>query len=379
MSAASVYDRLYATFRRTTAAILTVGAVAMTSTPVGAQTPSSRAGTASGIDARVAEIFAAYSTPGAPGASLVVVRGDTVVLARAFGLADVQGNVPVTTATAFRLASVSKQFTAAAILSLVEDGKLRLDDRLGDVLPGTPSYAADVRVRHLLVHTSGIPDYESILGNGDGPQVKDRDVLTLIGQAKALYFAPGSTWRYSNSGYALLALIVERLSGERFAAYLRRRIFDRAGMPTAVAHEDGVDTVTNRANGHYDERGVWRRTDQSRTSAVSGDGGIYASAEELAKWSAALDRHAVLSAATFEQATTPATLTSGAATQYGFGWFLDTHRGHRRQRHEGDTIGFRTAIQRYPDEQLAVIVLVNRGTAPIDALSDAVADLFLPP
>ena len=379
MSEACRHDRLRSGLRRRAAAILTLGAIGVTSIPAGAQTPSPRSGTASGIDGRVAEIFAAYRVAGAPGASVVVVRGDTIVLARAFGLADVENKVPVTTATAFRSASVSKQFTAAAILALVEDGTLRLDDRLGDVLPGAPSYAADVRVRHLLAHTSGIPDYEAILGNGDGPQVKDRDVLTLIGQARELYFAPGSTWRYSNSGYALLALIVERLSGERFAAYLRRRIFDRAAMPTAVAHEDGVDTVTHRAYGHSDVRGQWRRTDQSRTSAVLGDGGIYASAEELAKWSAALDRHAILSAATFEQATTPATLTSGTATQYGFGWFLDTHRGHRRQRHEGDTIGFRTAIQRYPDEQLTVIVLVNRGVAPIDALSDAVADLFLPP
>jgi CubicO group peptidase (beta-lactamase class C family) len=365
--------------RRAAAALLTLGAFGMTPTPAEAQTSAPRSGTTSGIDARIAEIFAAYAVPGAPGASVVVVRADTIVLARAFGLADVQARVPVTTATAFRLASVSKQFTAAAVLTLVEDGRLRLDDRLADVLPGTPGYAADVRVRHLLAHTSGIPDYEALLGTGDGPQVKDRDVLRLLGQAKALYFAPGSTWRYSNSGYALLALIVERVSGERFAAYLRRRIFDRAGMPTAVAHEDGVDTVTNRAYGHSDDRGAWGRTDQSRTSAVLGDGGIYASAEELAKWSAALDRHAVLSAATFEQATTPAKLTSGAATHYGFGWFLDNHHGHRRQRHEGDTIGFRTAIQRYPDEQLTVIVLVNRGVAPIDALSDAVADLFLPP
>lgn len=322
-------------------------------------------------------LFADFAVPGAPGASVVVARGDSVLLARGYGLADVESAAPITPATAFRLASVTKQFTAAAVLALAESGAISLDDRLGDVLPATPPYARDVRVRHLLAHTSGLPDYEALLGTGDGPQVTDRDVLTLLQGATRLHFVPGSQWRYSNSAYALLALIVERKTGESFAHYLRRRIFDRAGMPTAVAHVDGADTVVRRAYGHSRRDGAWQRTDQSRTSAVLGDGGIYASAEELARWSAALDRGAVLSEATFRLATTPALLASGAATAYGFGWFLDAHRGHRRQRHEGDSIGFRTAIQRYPDDHLTVIVLVNRGAAPIDALSDGVADIFL--
>jgi CubicO group peptidase (beta-lactamase class C family) len=322
-------------------------------------------------------LFADFSKPGAPGAAVVVALGDSIVFARGYGLADIEHGAVIGPETAFRLASVTKQFTAAAILALVEDGKLRLDDRLGDLLPDVAAYARAVRVRHLLAHTSGIPDYEPLLGSDDGPQVKDRDVLALLHHANTLYFTPGTSWRYSNSGYALLALIVERVSGERFATFLRHRIFDRAGMPTAVAHEDGVDTVTRRAYGHTQHGDGWRRTDQSRTSAVLGDGGIYASAEELAHWSAALDRHAILSPATFREATTPVTLPSGASTSYGFGWFLDEFFGHRRQRHEGDSIGFRTAIQRYPDARLTVVVLVNRGAAPIDALSDGVARIYL--
>ena len=302
---------------------------------------------------------------------------DSIVLARGYGLADVERGVAITPATSFRLASVTKQFTAAAILTLVEGGQLSLDDRLDNVLPGVPAYAHEVRVRQLLAHTSGIPDYEPILGSDDGPQVKDRDVLALLHRASALYFAPGTSWRYSNSGYALLALIVERVSGETFAQYLRHRLFDRAGMPTAVAHEDGVDAVVNRAYGYSLLTGVWRRTDQSRTSAVLGDGGIYASAEELAHWSSALDRSTVLTPPTFETATTPVRLSSGEPTLYGFGWFLDSVNGHRRQRHEGDSIGFRTAIQRYPGDGLTVVVLMNRGAAPVDALSDAVARIYL--
>jgi CubicO group peptidase (beta-lactamase class C family) len=326
--------------------------------------------------AEVEALFVEFK-PGEPGAAVVVARGPDIVFAAGYGLADIESGIRVGPGTAFRLASVSKQFTAVAILTLVEDGRLRLDDRLADVLPGAPPYAGTITVRHLLGHTSGIPDYEPLLGSDDGPQVKDRDILTLIRGAKRLYFKPGSSWRYSNTGYALLALIVERASGESFASYLRRRVFDRAGMPTAVAHEAGVDTIVQRAFGHTRADGTWRRTDQNRTSAVLGDGGIYASAEELANWSAALEQNAVVAAATFREATTPGVLTTGAQTSYGYGWFLDSHRGHRRQRHEGDSIGFRTAIQRYPDDRLTVIVLVNRGAAPIDALSDGVANVFL--
>ena len=328
---------------------------------------------------RVDALFARVIKAGEPGAAVVVSRGSETVLAAAYGVADIESRTAITPSTAFRLASVSKQFTAAAILTLVESRRLTLDERLGDLLPAIPAYAGGITVRHLLTHTSGIPDYEPLLGSGDGPQVKDRDVLELMAQAKKLYFVPGASWRYSNSGYALLALIVERVSGRSFASYLRTHVFDMAGMSRAVAHEDGVDVVEQRAYGHTQVAGGWRKTDQNRTSAVLGDGGIYASAEELARWSDALDRGAVLSEAMLREATTPAALSSGGTTSYGYGWFLDTHRGHRRQRHEGDSIGFRTAIQRYPDDGLTVIVLLNRGAAPIDALADGVADVFLTP
>ena len=372
MNAARRHERAR---RVTTPVALFVAAMSITHERVLAQ--SSREAVDTAQQARVDALFTAFAEPGAPGAAVVVARGDSIVFARGYGLADVEHGIGVTPSTSFRLASVTKQFTAAAILTLVEAGKLRLDDRVGDVLDDMPVYARDVRVRHLLAHASGIPDYEVLLGDGDGPQLEDRDVLTLLHRAKKLYFSPGTSWRYSNSGYALLALIVERVSGESFAQYLRHRVFDRAGMPTAVAHEEGVDTVTNRAYGHSGQSGGWTRTDQNRTSAVLGDGGIYASADELAHWSAALAHNAVLSAASFQAATTPSTLGSGERTSYGFGWFLDSFRGQRRQRHEGDSIGFRTAIQRYPDVGLTVVVLVNRGAAPIDALSDGVATVFL--
>jgi CubicO group peptidase (beta-lactamase class C family) len=330
------------------------------------------------VRTRVDAIFRDFQ-PAEPGGVVVVARGDSIVFSAAYGLADVEHGVAVTLETSFRLASVTKQFTAAAILTLVQSGRLKLDDKLPDVLPTASRYMRDVTVRQLLSHTSGLPDYEPLLGPGDGPRILDRDVFPLLRLAKSLYFPPGTSWRYSNSGYAMLALIVQRVSGESFPTYLRRHVFDPAGMPTAVAHVEGDDTVAHRAYGYSAVATAWMRTDQSRTSTVLGDGGIYASALELARWSASLDHNAVLTAESFREATTPVRLSSGEPTKYGFGWFLDSHRGHIRQRHEGDTIGFRTAIQRYPTQRLTVIVLVNRGAAPIDALSDGVANLFLQP
>jgi CubicO group peptidase (beta-lactamase class C family) len=347
------------------------------SVSVAAQSPHHASPDGRGV--RVDALFADIATRSAPGAAVVVARGDSILFEKGYGLADVEHNVAITPATSFRLASVSKQFTAAAILTLAEDGKLRLDDPLGVVLPGIPAYAKAITVRQLLEHTSGIPDYEPILGSREGAQIHDRDVLELLHRVNKLYFVPGTSWRYSNSGYALLALIVQRASGESFSRYLRRRIFDRAGMPTAVAHIDGENTVSNRAYGYSEHGGQWRRTDQNRTSAVLGDGGIYASAQELARWSAALDRSAVMTASSFAAATSRAKLSSGSETDYGFGWFLDTFDGRMRQRHEGDSIGFRTAIQRYPADHLTVVVLLNRGAAPIDALSDGVARIYLDP
>src|SRR5690606_15351980 len=163
-------------------------------------------------------------------------------------------------------ASVSKQFTAAAVLLLAQEGKLSLDDLASRWLPSLPPATRAVTLRHLLTHSSGVLDYEDLMAPDATAQVHDADVLRLLEGEDRLYFAPGSGYRYSNSGCALLALVVERASGERFADFLRTRIFEPLGM-TAVAHEEGVSTVPHRAYGYSLEQGRWVRTDQSSTSA----------------------------------------------------------------------------------------------------------------
>jgi CubicO group peptidase (beta-lactamase class C family) len=309
-----------------------------------------------------------------PGASVLVLRDGAPVFRRAYGLADLEQRVAATPATNYRLASMTKQFTAAAILTLAEDGQLSLDDPIVKWLPSLPPAAATVTVRQLLTHTSGLIDYEDLIPATATLQVHDADVLRLLESQNRTYFAPGTSYRYSNSGYALLALIVARASGEDFAAYLRTRIFLPLGMRDTLAYEAGISTVAHRAFGYSYERGAWRRTDQSITSAVLGDGGVYSSIDDLAKWDAALDDTRLLSARSLRLAFTPATATDDPAVRYGFGWRITGETLW----HSGETVGFRNVIVRYPRRHFTVIVLTNRDAPEPYALALAIAKLYLP-
>lgn len=315
----------------------------------------------SSIDALMREYDGAM-----PGASVLVIQDGRAVVRRAYGLADLDARTPATPATNYRLASVTKQFTAAAILALVEDGKLSLDDPIRKWLPSLPTVADPITIRHLLTHTSGLVDYEDLIPEGTTQQVLDADVLRLLEQENETYFTPGTSYRYSNSGYALLALIVERASGQTFATFLRERIFRPLGMNDTVAFENGISTVAHRAYGHSFENGAWTRTDQSVTSAVLGDGGIYASIDDLAKWDAALYDER------FRIAFTPATPTDDPNVQYGFGWRITGDSLW----HSGETRGFRNVIVRYPSRRLTVVVLTNRNDPPPYPLALQIAKLW---
>jgi CubicO group peptidase (beta-lactamase class C family) len=294
-----------------------------------------------------------------PGASLLVIRDGQPLVRRAYGLADVDRGLQATPATNYRLASVTKQFTATAIRRLAEEGKLSLDDRLRRWLPSLPASTEAITIRHLLTHTSGLIDYEDVMPPDTKEQLKDADVLRLLESQNELYFAPGTSYRYSNSGYALLALIVERASGVSFATYLRQRVFEPIAMNATVAHEEGVSTVSDRAYGHSLDGGKWLRTDQSTTSAVLGDGGVYSSIDDLAKWDAALYD------AFYAPAFVPATPTDDPKVAYGFGWRISEHRGERMLWHSGETRGFRNVLMRFPEGRLTVVLLTNRnGPAP---------------
>lgn len=321
-------------------------------------------------------LFADYTGAAVPGASLIVIRDGRVIYRNAYGMADLEHQVPATTHTDYRLASVTKQFTAMAIMLLAGDGRLRYDQPVREILPELPPAAAPVTIRHLLNHTSGVLDYEDLIPDTQALQVHDRDVLTLLAAHDSVYFPAGTHYRYSNSGYCLLALVVERVSGMPFARFLHERIFAALGMSGTVAHQDGVDTVPQRAYGYTPDSGRFRPSDQSVTSATLGDGGVYTSVEDLVRWDRALYPGELLDQATLRLATTPPTLAADS-TQYGFGWFVDTYRGVRRWRHTGETSGFRNAIQRYPDRRFTVIVLTNRNGGDPATIAERITDLLL--
>ena len=367
-----------------------------------------------------------------PGAALLVMKDGAPVLRRAVGLADVDARTPVTPATNFRLASVSKQFTAASVLLLAQDGRLRLDDPVRRWLPTLPASAEGVTLHHLLSHTSGLPDYEDLMAAEFAGQVRDADVLCLLaggtpcasgggdgevggkGDSGAMdaskdartatfavdaaskpvaaqsadaeghaaptgqpFFVAGSAYRYSNTGYALLALVVEKASGRRYPEFLRERIFAPLGMDGSVAFVEGRNRVANRAYGHSADGGAWRRTDQSTTSAVLGDGGIYSSIDDLAKWDAALSDDRLLTDASralaFAAHTTTATGEADVSA-YGYGWRLD---GQGLQWHSGETIGFRNVILRWPAQGLTVVLLTNRNAPEPYADARAIGEAFL--
>ena len=374
-------------------------------------TPGGRTAMAE-VDARLARY-----TGQVPGAALLVLRDGEAVVRRGVGLADLEAATPVTPATNFRLASLSKQFTAAAVLLLAEDGRLRLDDPVHRWLPALPASAEGVSLHHLLSHTSGLYDYEDLMAADFVGQVHDADVLCLLatglpctaeaavpaaagerfvadaaakppasratppdaGAGTAIgepYFAPGSAYRYSNGAYALLALVVERASGLAYPRFLRERIFAPLGMEGSLALVEGLNTVPRRAFGHSATDKGWRRSDQSSTSAVLGDGGIYASIDDLAKWDAALYDDRLLSDASRTLAFSAQTRTpTGEANvaAYGYGWRLD----EGLMWHSGETMGFRNVILRWPAQRLTVVLLSNRDDPEPWADARAIGEAFL--
>ena len=335
-------------------------------------------------------LFSGLISDREPGAAVLVVKDGGVVLERGYGVTDLRSGRRIDARTNFRLASVTKQFTAVAVMLLVRDGELRYEGSLIDIFPEFPEYGRAITIRHLLNHTSGLPDYEDLMPQADPNlpleqvQIKDTGVFELLRKQESGKFAPGSRWAYSNSGYVLLGLAVEKASGRPFAEFLRDRIFAPLKMTGTVAYEYGKNDVPNRAYGHTREGVRWREADQSPTSATLGDGGVYSSLSDLLKWDEALLRHALLGESEMRPALTPVRVPEGPPTEpdgtkadYGFGWFLNPWTGHARMWHYGETVGFRTAIQRFTDDGLTVIVLCNRADLDALALSLKAAELCL--
>ncbi len=318
-------------------------------------------------------LFTDYQGENTPGAAVLVIKKGKVAYEGLFGMADLGAKTPVESSTNFRLASVTKQFTAMSIMMLIERNQLTLDTSLSDVFPAFAEFAefADhITIQNLLQHTSGLIDYESLIPDTATIQVHDKDVLALLQATDSTVFPPGSAYAYSNSGYSVLAMIVEELTSTSFPQFLEQNIFEPLGMNQTVAFVDGISTIENRAFGYSVESNGFAFADQSLTSAVLGDGGIYSSLDDLMKWDQALYTDSLVSFEMLQQAFTP------GLESYGFGWRIADYNGHLRYSHTGSTSGFRNVIQRYPDDQLTIIILTNRNDPVVEPLADELAELF---
>jgi CubicO group peptidase (beta-lactamase class C family) len=322
-------------------------------------------------------LFDAYRRPNVPGVSVMATQAGRVLYKAAFGLASLEDGIPCAADTNYRLASVTKQFTAMAVMLLAERRQLALKDRLSQFFDAFPPHGQQITVQHLLHHTSGLVAYEDIIPESVTSPLTDRDVLDLLRRQTHTYFPPGSAFRYSNSGYALLALIVERVSGMSFAAFLQSRIFAPLQMNDTVAYEPGISTVRNRAYGYTQRDHGFERTDQSLTSSVLGDGGIYSSVQDLFKWDQALYTSQLVSRSMLELAFTPGVALPDQDASYGFGWFIGAYRGEPTVWHHGETVGFRTMLQRFPRQRFTVIVLINRSEGDPAEIAHRIADLCL--
>jgi CubicO group peptidase (beta-lactamase class C family) len=331
----------------------------------------------SATDSAIDALFASYNRPDVPGAALLVRWGNQTIYSRAFGSADLESHMPTTVHTDFRLASLTKAFTAMSIMLLVQDGKLHFDDRVIDVLPGFPAYGRDIRIRNLLTHTSGLVDYEDFVPDSQTTQLNDDDVLRLMHRVDTLNFAPGSQYHYSNSAFVLLGLIVQHASGMPFPKFLHDRIFAPLHMDSTVAYVNGASRIPFRAYGYTgDSSGHFTRTDQSSTSATLGDGGIYTSVTDMAKWNDALDHATLVDPAMMREAWSPTMLTTGKESGYGFGWFVATVNGELQLRHHGESTGFTNGVLKYPQRNLTIVVLTNRTGGTPWAIADSIAALF---
>ena len=319
-----------------------------------------------------------YGQAGAPGLSVIVIRDGKVLGQRSYGLANEEEKAIITTRTNFRIASVSKQFTAMAIMILKERGKLNFESKISEFFPEFPVYGKDITLRQLLNHTSGLRNYEDYIPGDQHSQITDTDVLRILESETSGYFLPGKGYQYSNSGYILLALIVEKVSGQDFSKFLKENIFQPIGMSSSLVFEDKNQQILNRAFGYSLVAGEYQRADQSITSGTYGDGGIYSSVADLFKWDQALYTSKLVSAASLAEAFTPGSYGDGQHSDYGFGWSIDVVKGYVKFSHEGATIGFRSYIMRLPEQKFSVIVLMNLNDGDPVRVANGIARIYYP-
>jgi CubicO group peptidase (beta-lactamase class C family) len=360
---------------RTVAVGLLLWAASAAISGLSAQVIQPTADDLSGMDQRIQAEMAANNIPGV---LIGVASRGRLVHVKSYGLANVELGVPVSDSTVFEIGSISKQFVATAIMLLVEDGRIGLDDGIHEYLYDLPSEWLGVTVRQLLTHTSGIPDYEEIQTYEAYRFRFTPEQIIRVAHSRPMDFEPGTGWYYSNTGYFLLSLIVERIEGRPLGQVLQSRVFEPLGMnQTRLA--DPEDIIPHRASGYWvDRMGVeLMNRDATQTSSTLGAGGIASSVHDMAKWDEALNGDGILSDESKSAMWTPVVLPNGDSTGYGFGWSVGEYRGYPSVGHGGQVSGFVADFRRLPDQEVAIIVFANRYRVSSGRIRDLVADTFL--
>lgn len=312
-----------------------------------------------------------------PGLALLVARDGKVIRVQGYGFSNLELQVPVKPETIFQSGSMGKQFTATAVMMLVEQGKVALDDPLTRYFPDAPAAWRQVTVRNLLSHTGGFGDYPDKF---DFRRDYTEDDLLKIVESIPLASAPGTKYAYSNLGFLTLGILIHRVSGEFYGDFLQQRVFQPLGMNTTRIISE-ADLVPNRSAGYRLVDGQWKNQEWvSPTLNTTADGALYFSILDLAKWDAALYTEQLLKRSSLDQMWTVAKYKNGEANSgnYGFGWFINSIHGHRVIEHEGQWQGFNTNISRYVDDKLTVVVLTNLSRSGPDDISHRVAGLNIP-
>jgi CubicO group peptidase (beta-lactamase class C family) len=309
-----------------------------------------------------------------PGVSLAVIKNGQIVLAKGYGFANVEHQVPVKPETIFQSGSMGKQFTATAIMMLMEDGKLAIDDKISKYFPGAPEGWQNITIRHLLTHTSGMTDYPP---GFDFRRDYTEDELYERAKTIPLAFQSGDRWSYSNLGYVMLGILIHKVSGKFYGDFLQERVFKPLDMSTARVISE-ANIIPNRAAGYRLDRDQKLKNQNwvSPSLNTTADGALYMNVYDMAKWDAALYTEKLLKRSSLEQMWTPVKLNNGKTHPYGFGWALGEVKGHRYVQHGGAWQGFKAQIIRYVDDKFTVILFANQARANQSKLAQGVAALF---
>jgi len=325
----------------------------------------------------VDKLFSKWDSTVSPGAALAIIKDGKIIYKRGYGMANLEHNIPITTTSVFRIGSTSKQFTASCIAILALQGKISLDDDIRKHIKELPEYEKPITIRHLLHHTSGIRDYlalSSIAALPDDHFYTPEDSVELLSRQKGLNFLPGEEHLYSNSGYFLLGVIVERASGKSLNDFAQTHIFKPLGMKNTHFHDDHTMVVKNRADG-YSPLKKGFRIDMTTLDHV-GDGGVFTTVEDLFLWDQAFYSYK-LGKELMELIQTPGMLNNGEKLDYAFGLGINEYKGLKRVSHGGGFVGFRAQMARFPEQKFTVICLANLGTINPSRLCLQVADIYL--